>query len=66
MLLKVTCISEYILKYYGMTPESRDSEARTDSIARQRLGKRIPVATNTQAEIEELPFRCSDEVGTPL
>jgi hypothetical protein len=36
------------------------------SIARQRLGKHIPAATNTQATIEELPFLCNSKVNTRL
>jgi hypothetical protein len=39
-------------QYCDMTPESRNSEVRIDFIARQRLGKHIPAATNTQATIE--------------
>jgi hypothetical protein len=37
-----------------MTPEGRNSGARGDTIARSRLGKHVPVATNTQATIQEL------------
>jgi hypothetical protein len=36
-------------QYYNMTPESRNIET---VIARQRLGKHIPAATNTQVTIE--------------
>jgi hypothetical protein len=35
-------------------------------IAKQRLGKHIPSATNTQATIKVLPFLCNGEVNTPL
>jgi hypothetical protein len=35
-------------------------------IARQRLGKHSPAATNTQATIEELPFLCNREVNTSI
>jgi hypothetical protein len=35
-------------------------------IVRQRLGKLIPAAMNTQATIEELPFMCNGEVNTTL
>jgi hypothetical protein len=35
-------------------------------IARQRLGKHISAATNTQATIEYLPLLCSVAGNTPL
>jgi hypothetical protein len=41
-------------------------ETETMSIARQRFGKHIPAAKNTQATIDELPFLCNFEVNTPL
>jgi hypothetical protein len=34
-------------------------------IARQRLGKRIQAATNTEATIESLPLLCNGAVNTP-
>jgi hypothetical protein len=40
-------------KYCGMTPEGRNNGARGD-VARQRLGKHIFAATDTQAIIQEL------------
>jgi hypothetical protein len=46
----------YSLQYCDMTPESRDSEVRIDFIARQRLDKHIPAATNTQEKSNN--FRC--------
>jgi hypothetical protein len=49
-----------------MTPESQNYGARGDVIARQRLCKHIPTATNMQATIEELQFLCNGEVNTPL
>jgi hypothetical protein len=45
-----------------MKPESRYN----GDMARQRLGKHIPVATNTQVTIKELLFLCNGEVNTPL
>jgi hypothetical protein len=36
------------------TPESRNIGAKRDPIARQRLGKHVPSATNTQATTEVL------------
>jgi hypothetical protein len=41
-----------LAKYCDMTPESRTSEAEYTFIARQRLCKHIPTASNTQATIE--------------
>jgi hypothetical protein len=41
-------------------------EPEQTSIDRQGLDKHIPAATNMQATIEELPFLCNGEVGTPL
>jgi hypothetical protein len=41
-------------------------EPEQTSIARQRLSKHIPAATNTQAAIEELPFLCNGEVNMTL
>jgi hypothetical protein len=35
-----------------MTPENRNGEVKWTFIARQRLGKYIPAATNMQATIE--------------
>jgi hypothetical protein len=37
-----------------MTPEGRKVEPQETSIARQRLGKHVIAATNTQATIEAL------------
>jgi hypothetical protein len=37
-------------------------EQEQTSIARQRLSKHIPVATNEQTTIEELSFLCNGEV----
>jgi hypothetical protein len=39
-----------------MTPKIRNSEVRTDVIARQRLCKHIPAVTNTQTTTEYLPL----------
>jgi hypothetical protein len=36
------------------------------SISRQRLGKHIPAATNTQAKIGLLPLLCSGAVNTTI
>jgi hypothetical protein len=36
-----------------MMPESRNSGATREAIARQRLGKQIPAAMNTYATTEE-------------
>jgi hypothetical protein len=41
-------------KYCEMTPEIQNSGARAEPISKQRLGKHIPAATNTQATIEGL------------
>jgi hypothetical protein len=41
-------------------------EPEQSSIARQRLGKHIPAATNIHATIEELPFLYNGEVNTSL
>jgi hypothetical protein len=45
-----------------MTPESRNSESRVIFIARQRLGKQVPMATNKLATIEVL-LSYNDESG---
>jgi hypothetical protein len=42
-----------------MTPKARIVKAKYTSIARQRLGKHIPAATNTQATIETVFFAWS-------
>jgi hypothetical protein len=50
-----------------MTVESRDSGARRDAVARQRLGKHIPEAMNTHATIGSDDFyavRAESSVGT--
>jgi hypothetical protein len=51
MVMKIT-MTTTSLQYCDMTPKSRNNEVRTDFIARQRLGRHIPAATNTQATIE--------------
>jgi hypothetical protein len=37
-----------------MTPEGRNSGAREEAIATQRLSKQVSAATDTQAAVEEL------------
>jgi hypothetical protein len=47
-----------LFKYCDLTPEGQNSGPEETSIARQRLGKHVPDATNMQRTIERLLGNC--------
>jgi hypothetical protein len=57
------CVYIYIVTW---RPKAGIGEPEETFIVRQRLGKHINAATNTQTTIEEMAFLCNGEVNTPL